>query len=117
MFEHLDDLRNADAIFFIDNEAACAALIRGASREPDVGAIANAVQWLLYQANCGPWFEWVDSASNCSDGLSREGTTDAWTQLQDWDVQEGCVPEWNAVTQLKEVAMETMGYFGEETME
>ncbi len=44
-------------VFFIDNEAACAAMIRGSSKEPDVGAIVNAVHWLPYQADCRAWFE------------------------------------------------------------
>ena len=52
-----DQLQRSDAIFFIDNEAACAAMIRGSSKEPDVGAIVNTVHWLLYQADCRAWFE------------------------------------------------------------
>ena len=118
VYEHIDDMTDADVIFSVDSEAACAALIRGASKEPDVGSIANAVQWLLYQTNCRPWFEWVDSASNCSDGHSRDGTADASTQRQRWDVREGYVPTWNAVTNLKELALKTIGYSEEEkTME
>ena len=31
VYEHLDELAGTDAIFFVDNEAACAALIRGTS--------------------------------------------------------------------------------------
>ena len=94
-------LRRSDAIFFIDNEAACAAMIRGSSKEPDVGAIVNAVHWLLYQADCRAWFEWIDSSSNCSDGLSRDGLKDAWTLAQKWNLKAGEVPPWNAVTQCK----------------
>ena len=67
---------NRPVLFFIDNEAACAAMIRGSSKEPDVGAIVNAVHWLLYQADCRAWFEWIDSSRNCSDGLSRDGLKD-----------------------------------------
>ena len=109
---HLRELADTDAIFFVDNEAACAALIRGSSKEADVGAIANAVQWLLFSVNCRPWFEWIDSNSNCADGLSRDGLLDAWTQEQGWQLEKGMVPAWNVVTDLKQVALETLGYSG-----
>ena len=87
-------------------------MIRGSSKEADVGAIANAVQWLLFSVNCRPWFEWIDSNSNCSDGLSRDGLLDAWTREQGWQLEEGVVPPWNAVTDLKQLALKTLGYSG-----
>ena len=108
MYEHLEDLRKTDAIFFVDNEAACAAMIRGSSKEPDVSAIVNTVHWLLYQVDCRPWFEWVDSCSNCSDGLSRDGLTDEWTIAQRWNIKKGVVPPWNAVTECSRVALKTL---------
>ena len=37
---------------------------------------------------CRAWFEWIDSDSNISDGLSREGVTDPWTKAQGWDLKE-----------------------------
>ena len=92
VYERLEDLSGTDTIFFVDNEAACAAMIRGTSGEPDVSAIVNACQWLLFQVECRPWFEWVDSSSNCSDGLSRDGLTDKWTIEQNWQLQAGMVP-------------------------
>ena len=101
---HLDALQDKDAVFFVDNEAACASLIRGSSKEEDVGKIANAVHWLLFSANCRPWFEWVDSKSNCSDGLSRDGVTDVWTRKQGWELDIAAVPTWNAVTDLELLA-------------
>ena len=109
IYEHLEELQDADAVFFVDNEAACAALIRGASTQVDVGAVVNAVRWLLYSVSCRPWFEWIDSASNCSDGLSRDGLDDSWTKQQGWTLQEGVAPPWNVVTDLKEIALKTLG--------
>ena len=32
--------------------------------------------------------EWVDTESNISDGLSRSGVLDPWTQSQNWDLVE-----------------------------
>ena len=112
--EHLKDLQSSDVIFFIDNEAACAALIRGSSKEPDVAAVVNAVHWLLHQADCRAWFEWIDSASNCSDGLSRDGLRDAWTVAQGWNLRKGEVPPWDAVTQSRKVALKTLDLEKEE---
>ena len=96
--EHLIELASRDVIFFIDNEAACAAMVRGSSSEEDVGAVVNAVHWLLFRVDCRPWFEWVDSKSNCSDGLSRDGLEDVWTIAQGWQLKEGKMPPWNAIT-------------------
>ena len=107
---HLEALRDSDAIFFVDNESACASLIRGSSKEDDVSRIANAVRYLLFSANCRPWFEWVDTHSNCSDGLSRSGISDEWTQKQTWDLDVATVPPWNAVTDLEALAFKTLGY-------
>ena len=47
VYEHLEEFAGTDATFFVDNEAACASLIRGSSSAPDVSAIVDAVQWLL----------------------------------------------------------------------
>ena len=88
----------------------------GHLRRADVSAIVNACQWLLFQVECRPWFEWVDSSSNCSDGLSRDGLTDRWTIMQKWELKKGRVPAWNAVTKSREVALRTLG-LGEKTME
>ena len=100
VYEHLQALAGSDVIFLVDNEAACAALIRGSSKEEDVCCIVNAVQWLLFSVDCRPWFEWIDSDSNCSDGLSRDGLKDPWTREQEWLLAKGTVPPWNAVTDL-----------------
>ena len=65
--------RGRDIVWFIDNEAACASLVRGASSQEDIAGIAETAQWLCMRLQCRIWYEWVDSASNPSDGLSREG--------------------------------------------
>ena len=74
--------------FFIDNEAAANAMIKGDSRLPVVGAMATCVQLLLIRYNITVWFEWVDSDSNLADGLSRDGAADSWTLEQGWELHE-----------------------------
>ena len=39
------------------------------------------------------WFEWVDSESNPSDGLSRLGLECQWTQPQCWSLSEVVSPQ------------------------
>ena len=76
-----------DIYFFVDNEAAAAALIRGASGQDDVGAVAQAVHWKLHCLGARMWVEWIDSDSNPSDGLSRDGFDDQWTLSHDWELE------------------------------
>ena len=62
-----------DAIWFVDNQAALSAAIRSGCRETDVHEIAYAAATLRTRLSFRCWFEWVDSDSNPSDGLSRVG--------------------------------------------
>ena len=53
-----------------------------------MGHLATAAQarWLEIQTQT--WYEWIDSDSNPSDGLSRAGLQDAWTLAQGWHLEE-----------------------------
>ena len=66
-------LHGYDIRWFVDNESACSTLIRGASREEDVQGIAECTQLLAMRLATRIWYEWVDSAANPSDSLSRLG--------------------------------------------
>jgi hypothetical protein len=97
IFNHESELEGRDIIVFVDNEAAAASLIRGASSSCDVGHIAQEVQWKILRLNARIWIEWVDSHSNPSDGLSRAGLLDEWTLKQNWALSEGTQPPWDFV--------------------
>ena len=84
---HQDRLRNHDILWFVDNEGAVSALIRGSSSQDDVHLIAQFSNLLTHSLNCRAWYEWIDSGSNPSDGLSREGISDPWTATQGWDIR------------------------------
>ena len=88
IWQHRDLLTGKDVIFFIDNEAAASAMIKGDSRLPVVGTMAMCVQLLLIRYKIAIWFEWVDSNSNLADGLSRDGAEDSWTLDQHWELHE-----------------------------
>ena len=74
--------RNADVLWFIDNSAAVAKTIRATSQEEDVHEVAAAAACVRTQLCCRAWFEWIDSESNPSDGLSRLGLADEWSMSQ-----------------------------------
>ena len=40
------------------------------------------------RSNIRVWYEWVDSESNISDGLSRDGLDDKFAIAQGWSLQE-----------------------------
>ena len=77
-----------DVLWFVDNEAAVASLIRAGSSQLDVHLICQFAHMVLFRARARVWYEWVDSGSNPSDGLSRLGLKDPWTMLQNWSVRE-----------------------------
>ena len=92
-------LRGRDVVWFIDNEAAAATLIRGSAKVEDADGIAQVAHLLYAALHARVWFEWVDSKSNPSDGLSRDGLSDCWTRKQWWQLTEAVQPPW---TGLKE---------------
>ena len=81
-------LAGRDITWFIDNEPACSSFIRGCSKCEDVSEVVAIGLLQLQKLNCRVWFEWIDSEANPSDGLSREGLQDRWTQEQDWHLDE-----------------------------
>ena len=83
-----ESISNRELVWFIDNEAALSSLIRGTSRAEDVGHIAACTQLAMMDRSCTAWYEWVDSASNPADGLSRDGVKDRWTIDQGWELTE-----------------------------
>ena len=78
----------ADVLWFIDNEAAVASLVRANSQQPDVHLICLFAHAWIFKHGTRIWYEWIDSSSNPSDGLSRAGLADAWTQQQGWILDE-----------------------------
>ena len=67
------ELRGADLLLFVDNEAAVAAAIRGVSAAPDARILVEALHVLQLRLDLRIWIEWIDSKSNPADGFSREG--------------------------------------------
>ena len=80
----------------------------GASRHGDIAVLAALAHLAALRYHCQLWFEWIDSDSNPSDGLSRLGVRDTWTWAQGWHLQEFAPLTWN---KLSEVAGNTLSSF------
>jgi hypothetical protein len=91
--------RDICLLHFVDNTSALACFLKGYSSKQDTAAIVGIMHLWLCHLRCCAWWEHVPSHLNCSDGLSREGTTHNWTAEQPWDlVSEHDVPpvDWSA---------------------
>lgn len=89
---HGSQLRGVDILWFIDNCAAVASLVRHTSSQIDVHNLSQYSHLLLSHYQCRCWYEWIDSHSNPSDGLSRDGLKDSWTLQQGWNLAEYSFP-------------------------
>ena len=87
-------LQGTDVTWFIDNEAAASAGIRGASDLPEVDIMMQVAHLLWLHLDMRVWIEWIDTHSNPSDGLSRDGYYDAWTIRQRWQLTKPADPPW-----------------------
>ena len=65
-------------LHFIDNAAALATLVRGASSVSSGERIAGLTWSHIVGFNCFPWFDRVESSSNPTDGLSRGRLVGPW---------------------------------------
>lgn len=90
-----DLLAQKDVVWYIDNHAACQALVKGSSSQSDLGSIATITHLILAKLGCPVCFEYVDSEdseANIADGLSGDGLNDAWTISQGWVLQHATIP-------------------------
>ena len=62
----------------MDNVAALMSLIKGRSSTKELDLMSGSVHAVLCGLGCATYFEWVQSADNWSDGISRSGLSDPW---------------------------------------
>ena len=74
-----EDLTGCLWLHFIDNAGALSSLVRGGSSVESGDRITGLTWSHIVQVGCMPWFDRVDSASNPTDGLSRERLLGPWT--------------------------------------
>ena len=80
-----------------DNEAAVSSLIRGAARPEDLDKIASMASTQLAGSRCRVWWEWIDSKSNPSDGLSRVGIVDEWVKCHGIEATDLGLKDWSFI--------------------
>ena len=72
------ELRGHHCLWFVDNIASLMSLIRGRSSTLELDAMTGIVHSMLCGLQCMIYWEWVASADNWSDGVSRDGSADPW---------------------------------------
>eukprot|EP00962_Isochrysis_galbana_P021381 scaffold6308_cov111-Isochrysis_galbana.AAC.1 len=55
----------------VDNFGALACLVKGDSRDPDIGRLAHVLSAILVSIRARPWMDYVRSAANIADLPSR----------------------------------------------
>ena len=69
-----DHISGRDIVLFVDNQAVCAGVAKGACSSADCAYIISACHLLWSRRGCRTCIEWVPSDDNPADGLSRAGT-------------------------------------------
>jgi len=87
-------------ILFCDNQSVCASVAKGACSVADVAQIVTVCHLFWARMNLRLWIEYIPSADNPSDGLSRNGLGDAWTASQDWSMADYKCLSWPDVSRL-----------------
>ena len=100
LWNHGSSWAGRDVIWWVDNEAVLSCLVKGTSSQGDMPQVAAITHVLLAKYGIRAWFEWVSSASNASDGLSRDGLQDMWTLQQNWVDCEAALPPWGDLASL-----------------
>ena len=75
-------------------------MAKGACSVADVAQIVTVCHLFWARMNLRLWIEYIPSADNPSDGLSRNGLGDAWTASQDWSMADYKCLSWPDVSRL-----------------
>ena len=78
MVEFAAELRGSSGLWFVDNVAALMALVRGRSDSPSLDAMAQFAHVASFALHTRQYYEYVESAANWSDEVSRRGLRGKW---------------------------------------
>ncbi|CAE8608115.1 unnamed protein product [Polarella glacialis] len=70
--------RGRRGVWFIDNTAALIAMVRGRSDSADLDRLALIIHAAMFALEVWIYFEWIETKSNRSDGISRDAENDKW---------------------------------------
>ena len=101
---NVEALYGYDVWWGIDNTSAEASLVRGYSSKADTAAIVAATHIVMARRDLRIFYFHVDSDSNPSDGLSRDGLDDVWTRTvarqHGWRLYEATLPDLAGLMEL-----------------
>ena len=81
-------VRGANTIWFVDNVTALMALVKGSSGSRSLDQMAKLVHLACFAIRAVPYFEYIESAANWADEISREGTQGSWAPSNAFSVEE-----------------------------
>ena len=87
-------LRDRDVLWFVDNTAALAGVVKGTSGEPINERLIGQFWMAVSQIGARIWVEYLDSKGNWSDGISREFDQDEFVREKRVRVRELQDPLW-----------------------
>ena len=94
LHEERSRFTDRQAVFFIDNTVALFSSVKGDSNQKAVSRCAHLSGFLSLKGNIKPWFEFVDSASNWADSISRFGLKCKFCAQHSIPVRQVAVPDW-----------------------
>ena len=80
MLEFPEHVRGSQGFWFVDNVAALMALVKGKSDKPSVDKMDQFVHLANFAFGSVPYFEYIESAANWSDEISKVGLKGHWAQ-------------------------------------
>ena len=86
MVEFASDLRGSSGLWFIENTAALMALVRGKSDAPSLDTMAQVAQVASFAFRTRPYYEYVESAANWADEVSRQGLRGGWAKSRGFEM-------------------------------
>ena len=87
LYEENERIAGRDIIWLVDNTAALGGIVKGASGLA-VSELLIAAFWMkAFALQVRLWIEYIDSAGNWSDGISREFGNDPYSQKHHFDTR------------------------------
>lgn len=83
--------RRTRVVWYMDNVAALMSLVRRRSDNDELDHMAQIAHLLLYHLQAHIYWEWIPSASNWSDGVSRTGHHDPWLSRHGFSIHTSTV--------------------------
>ena len=92
LYTEASKLKHCDVLWFVDNTSALHSMIKGSARSEWLDRSVALFHFLAFHHDVHVWFEFVDSESNWSDGISRDLGEDKWAKQHGFALRELSIP-------------------------